>query len=367
MSRFNVGGTSQWLFQLSSGLSSQSVENLLVIGDCLIEETEDSRLQNINHLKIGGLGNKAGFVLTIRSFFQLRRVIKTFKPDIVNTHTSKAGVLGRLASKSVRGKHKSIHTYHGEVLNGYFSRSIVLSIQMIERFLALITDRFFVAGQVTAETLLSKRIINSYNYDLVWPGVPDYALGNRKVLRESLGISTNKIVVGWLGRKVKIKRIDRILDLAEQFPEVYFLIAGDGTSIKESFPTFFDGKKRSNVIELGSTSPSAIWAISDIALLTSDNEAIPISPIEASLANLPILATDVGSIREVVQDGVTGFICPSNIFNMVPALQILIDNEKLRNRFGSSARGYALKKFSPETFVSHHIKLYALTLNTPID
>ena len=88
MTRFNVGGTSQWLFNLSQGLSENEIENLLLVGECPKSETEDSRLSKIPHKKIIGLGPKNSLASTISSFFQLRRAIKDFRPDIVNTHTS---------------------------------------------------------------------------------------------------------------------------------------------------------------------------------------------------------------------------------------------------------------------------------------
>ena len=111
MTRFNVGGTSQWLFNLSQGLSENEIENLLLVGECPKSETEDSRLSKIPHKKIVGLGPKNSLASTISSFFQLRRAIKDFRPDIVNTHTSKAGVLGRIAAFSLPNRPTIVHTY----------------------------------------------------------------------------------------------------------------------------------------------------------------------------------------------------------------------------------------------------------------
>jgi hypothetical protein len=121
MSRFNVGGTSQWLYQLSKGLDERKIDNLLIIGDCPKGEREDLRLRELNSTRISGLGPKKSLVSTFKAFLELREEIQLFNPDIVNTHTSKAGFLGRIATKSLKSKAKVVHTYHGHVLHGYFN------------------------------------------------------------------------------------------------------------------------------------------------------------------------------------------------------------------------------------------------------
>ena len=320
MSRFNVGGTSQWLFQLSAGLTNEKVENLLVIGNCPKNEREDQRIEQINHRRLAGLGPKTSLMSTFQSFRQLRRIIKEFNPDIINTHTSKAGVLGRIAGKTVRNHPTVVHTYHGHVLSGYFNKPTELAIKIIERLLSYQTDYFLVSGKKVLEDIKSAGIIRRGNYLTIWPAVPDYAIRNRTELRKKLGISPNDVVVGWLGRKVPIKRIDRILEAAEQLPALKFLIAGDGESIRETFPKFFSSDKGKNVIELGFSTPSEVWSISDIAILTSDNEAMPISPIEAAMASLPVIAVDSGATREVMMDGITGILCSKDSTSLTIAM-----------------------------------------------
>lgn len=364
MSRFNVGGTSQWLFQLSTGLTNENVENLLVIGYCPKNEREDQRIGQINHRRLAGLGPKTNLISTFQSFCQLRKIIKEFNPDVINTHTSKAGVLGRLAGKTVRSDAVVVHTYHGHVLSGYFSKTLETAIKLVEKLLSYMTDYYLVSGAKVLQDIKKAGIIRRTNVMTIWPAVPDYGIEDRKELRGKLGISSDDIVVGWLGRKVPIKRIDRILETAEQLQDIKFLIAGDGESIRDTFPEFFSSDKGKNVVELGFSTPSEVWSISDIAILTSDNEAMPISPIEAALASLPVIAVDSGATSEVMVDGITGILCSKDTSSLTAAIKNLARDEALRRKMGVAARKLAISRFSPQSSVQRQLEGYQAALKT---
>lgn len=358
MSRFNVGGTSQWLYQLSKGLDERGISNLLLIGDCPTGEREDSRLFAINSKKIIGLGPKTSPLQTFKAFLLLRKAIKDFQPDIINTHTSKAGVLGRLAAKSISSRGKIVHTYHGHVLHGYFNPILENLIRYIEITLSLITDLFLVSGEQVLADLRSAGIIRNKPAQTIWPAVPDIKVGDRVTLRKSIGLKLDSTVFGWLGRKVPIKRVDRILDIAKARPNLYFLLAGDGQSVKELYPERFSNGKLKNVFELGFTSPSDLWAIADVCLLTSDNEAMPISPIEAALCSRPVIVTDAGSSREVVEHGQTGFISPKDSVALLEFVDTLSRDNAMREKMGVEAREFALRRFAPQSSIERQIAGY---------
>lgn len=362
MSRFNVGGTSQWLYQLSRGLDNQNISNLLLIGDCPDGEREDDGLANLKHRRITGLGPKTSALQTLKAIRQLRREIKNFDPDIINTHTSKAGVLGRIAAKSSGSKAKVVHTYHGHVLHGYFNPIFQSLIRFIEITLSLITDLFLVSGEQVLQDLRQAGIIRSKPVLTIWPAVPDLTPGDRKELRKSLGIPNDAVVFGWLGRKVPIKRIDRIVELARSRPSHYFVIAGDGEEVKIPGSNY-SAEGLGNLVELGFTSPSSIWAISDICLLTSDNEAMPISPIEAALCGKPVIATDAGSTREVVIQGETGFVCQKDVKELLAYVDLLASDKALRAKLGDEARKFALAKFSTQSSIERQIVGYKQALS----
>lgn len=362
MSRFNIGGTSQWIYQLSQGLDKRGISNTLLIGDCPKQEREDSRLLELDYKRIPGLGPKTSPLQTFRAFLALRKEIKLSNPDIVNTHTSKAGVLGRLAAISTKTNSKIVHTYHGHVLDGYFNSTLENLIRWIEIFVSSFTDLFFVSGEKVLLDLKDAGIIGNKPSVTVWPAVPEILVGDRSELRRSLSIPDEAVVFGWLGRKVPIKRIDRILDLAKARPEYRFIIAGDGESIRETYSEFFLNDGLPNVLELGFTSPSAIWAISDVCLLTSDNEAMPISPIEAALCGRPSIVTDVGSSREVLMNSETGFVSSKKTSEMLSFIDQLAGSKILRKKMGQAAYNFARSRFSPQSSIDRQIAGYKLAL-----
>ena len=358
MSRFNVGGTAEWLYQLSTGLSKKGIENQLLIGECADSEIEDTRINQISHKRISGLGQNVNLSKSLSSLITLRREIKTYKPDVINTHTSKAGVLGRIAAITIRNRPAIVHTYHGHVFGGYFNPILEKSIQFIEFLLSLVTDKIFVLGKKNESDLRKLRIVRTNNVYVVLPGIPKFKGESRNLIRKSLGIDKQALVVGWLGRKVPIKRLDRVLELSKHFPRVIFLIAGVGPNLqtgsnKTSLPNFK---------EVGFRKPEEFWPAVDIALLTSDNEGIPTSCIEAALAGLPIVSTNVGSINEIVINGETGFLTDRNLEELSQAIRTLIDNSKLRKKMGEKAKSIAIQKFNPQASSNLQIQGYKLAI-----
>jgi glycosyltransferase involved in cell wall biosynthesis len=362
MSRFNVGGTAQWLYQLSDGLSKNSVENLLIVGDCTLNEIEDDRLKMINHKQIKGLGPGSNLLSSLKALLKLRDEMKKFNPDIVNTHTSKAGALGRIAAWTITPRPKIFHTFHGHVFHGYFNPFVTMAITIFERMLSKITDYFFVLGKQVLTDLRNTNIISKDNFFEILPGVEDPVRIDIGKAREELGLKPDSFVIGWLGRKVAIKRIDRILDLAELNPNLVFLLAGVGDSIKSTYSQRFIGEKLKNVVEVGYRTPSQIWSASDACLITSDNEGIPTSSIEAALFSLPVVSTQAGSIRDVVEDGVTGYICDSDIASLSIAIRRLSQDPELAKEMGRKARQQALTKFSPNAFLASQLNGFKAAL-----
>jgi len=353
IARFNQGGTAGWLSVLIEGQRLEGNDVVLLSGSVQANEKEDSRFSELGGLRIQGLGRSISPIQDVRVIWALRKILIEIDPDIINTHTAKAGLIGRLAAKSISHRKIAIvHTFHGHILYGYFGRFRTGIFIQLERILSKLTDIILVSGLRVKNELLGKRIGNEAQYIVVRPGVPPMTILSSTSVRQKFSISDDQIVVGWLGRLTEIKRPDRVLELAEQLPNYFFLLGGDGElleSLRNDAPA--------NVILTGWTTPAEIWSASDIALLTSDNEAQPISLVEAALAGLPLIGENVGSVSEVIQNTINGFLT-HDLNSRVKAIEELAKNPELRQQMGEAARMNAVELFGVDQFLKTHSQAY---------
>ena len=359
IARFNQGGTATWLNNLIVGQRSMGDEVWLLAGQVDTSEKEDVRFLSLGGIRVPNLMRKISLPNDLKSFFQIRRQLKNLKIDIVNTHTAKAGMIGRLAAWSLGANRPYIvHTYHGHVLYGYFGKLASLIFVLIERGLAKVTDQIFVSGIRVRNELVESGIGKSDSYLVLKPGVELPVILEKSAIRAKFGIPEDALVVGWLGRLTQIKRPDRVIELAHHFTNVVFLVGGEGELREQLMQS-----KPANVILNGWSNPNEIWSASDVALLTSDNEAQPISLIEAGMAGIPLVGENVGSVSEVIAEGVNGFLT-DDFEARKNALQKLFSNEKLRVSLGSNAKTYCLLTFSEEQFISSHREAYFKLINS---
>ena len=353
IARVNRGGTARWLEELITGLRSNGHEVLLAAGHVQEGEAEDQIFRELSGHRIESLGRSISIFSDIKSLIEIRKYIIECKPDLINTHTAKAGLIGRLAAASIlKNRPAIIHTYHGHLLYGYFPQWKTNIFNIIEKFLANLSDVLIVAGDKVKSDLIMAGIGKEEQYFVARPGVEILGLEPNEEIRLRMGLPDGAIIVGWLGRLAPIKRPDRVIEIAKDLNDITFLIGGDGellSSLKIDLPK--------NVRLLGWTKPEEMWAVSDIALLTSDNEAQPISLIEASLSGLPIVAENVGSVSEVVNSEETGLLV-SNHLERIQALKSLISSPELRNKMGTAGKKYCAEKFGPKQFLDSHLKAY---------
>ena len=353
IARVNRGGTARWLEELIKELQKAGHQTVLYAGSVQDGETEDECFSNHDGERISGLGRSISLWGDLQAIWQVRKILKRESPDVLNTHTAKAGVIGRLAALSLGKKRPAIvHTIHGHLLYGYFSMIKTFVFVIIEKFFAARSDVLIAAGDKVKNELLGAGIGSEEFYVVARPSVRLHELESKSAIRKKLGISENEIVVGWLGRLAQVKRPDRVIELAKKFDDLKFVIGGDG-DLFDSLSIDIPG----NVRLVGWTRPEEIWAASDIALLTSDNEAQPISLIEAGLAGIPAVAENVGSVSEVIDNGITGILV-SSLEERVDAIKSLVKNKELRQQMGKSAKEYCENKFGHEQFLDIHLKAY---------
>lgn len=363
IARFNVGGTATWLFNLSTQLELHGHESVLVVGNVPANEIQDSRLNSIKFRRIETFHKDFNILLDLQTLYKLVRIIRIENPDIVNTHTAKAGLIGRVAVLLQGQKRPAlVHTIHGHLLYGYFSRFKVELIVIFERFLAHFTDVILFAGRQVMSDCLTRRIGTPEKSIAVRPGVKAPELISREAAEKSLQIEktlrADRLRVGWLGRLAPIKRPDRVIALAKRIPDVDFIIGGDGelrAEIAEEVPP--------NCYLVGFVGPDIFWSACDLALLTSDNEAIPISLIEASMVGIPAIATNVGGVPEIVLNDQNGYCLGYDEDLFVKKIETLVSNESLRKRMSVFSKEFSQNNFSLANLYHEHIQAYKKALD----
>jgi len=351
ITRLNVGGTASWLDQLSLSLQNSGHEVRILTGLTVKNEIPAVMSSECDIRYISSLHKASNIFQDIYSFWVIRKEIKLFNPTIINTHTSKAGLLTRLANFTLlHNRPRLVHTLHGHLLYGYFPKWKIRLIIGVERFLGLFTDLVLVPGKNVAAEAESAGLINHMKVIEVVPGVP--IPPTQRFSQES-----QRLRVGWLGRLTQIKRPDRVIELANMFPDVDFFMGGDG----ELMRSLQDARPPNMCLE-GWVEANEFWSRVDIALLTSDNEAMPISLIEAGMLGIPAVSTNVGSTSEVVINNKSGLVVATNNSDLADALGKLIQSPELRTEFGENARIFTTSNFSPKNQLETHLRAYELAI-----
>lgn len=367
IARMNVGGPAVQVSGLMRGFDPFNFDHRLYTGYCADDEADylDTVATDVTAIRIEGFGRRVSFGGDIKAFFALIKEIRSFKPHIIHTHTAKAGFLGRIAS--ILSFHPSIrvHTYHGHLLNGYFGGFKRLLIIVAEKILALYTHQLLAVGDKVRQDLLAVGIGNPKKFGLMPPGLEIGRLPNKKDSQEFFGLSATSLECAFIGRVTQIKRPDRFLDVVSEIKrrgvEIEFFIAGDGELLEQCRQRI--AREDLPVTILGWQSDiEKVLAAADIVVLTSDNEGTPLSLIQAGMANLPVVTTRVGSIPEVVLNGVTGIITSLDVQEIADALEKLANSSDLRDQFGAAAKAFTLANFGVKRLVHDHEELYKTLL-----
>ena len=359
----NTGGPAIQITGLMRNLSSAKFDQLLLAGQCdnseidyLKENGITLRMKEIPHL-----GRRVDLLSDFRALLQIRREIRAFRPDVVHTHTAKAGFIGRIAAISVSRRIKLVHTFHGHLLTGYFGRAKTTFVLIIEKILALFSECLIAVGIKVKQDLIRRGVGDEKKFSVVGPGITLGPIPQREDACKSLELDPNVFRVSWIGRVVPVKAPMRVLELAEAALRLQmraeFTIVGDGPLMAEMRERA--GRNSSNIRFLGwQNEIERVLAASDLVILTSLNEGTPVALIQAQIAGIPVVATDVGSTREVMRPGETGFCLPFSVKEFMNCINALYSNQKLRHEFGFSAQKFAQAKFSLNSMVDAHSKIY---------
>ena len=363
IARMNVGGPAVQVSGLMRGFDAQVFEQELVTGYCAADEADylEKVATDVQAVRIDGLGRSIKPRADLTALFAIVKEIRRFKPEVIHTHTAKAGVVGRIAS--ILSGHKSVrvHTFHGHLLNGYFGAGKTKLVILVEKLLALFTDQLLAVGTKVMDDLLAVGIGNQDKFGVMPPGLQLAEVPSRLSARKELGLNEDGNYCAFIGRITQIKRPDRFLDVVAEIKsrgvELHFIVAGAGELLQycedraaaENLPVTFLGWRED--VEL-------VLAASDFVLLNSDNEGTPLILIQAGMVGIPVVATNVGSTNEIVVNGETGLLTDLSVTEISDAVAKLATDSTLRAKMGAAGKEYTMARYRVSRLVEDHQYLY---------
>jgi glycosyltransferase involved in cell wall biosynthesis len=380
IARLNVGGPAIQAINLTKRLTPLGYDTVLLRGDLSPGEGPMDHLADelgVRPISLPGLRRELG-VHDLRALWEAMRWMRRFRPHIVHTHTAKAGAIGRLAAALVlRPRPVVVHTFHGHVFQGEFSPRISRLFALLERHLAKRSTRIITVSDEVRHDLIALGVAPPENIEVIRLGfdLTRFARdrAERAVIRHRtrarLKIPQDARVVSVIARVVKVKRLDRFIDMASTLPaDVWFVVVGDGDRREELAKTDLARSLGKRLVWAGFQHDiPAICFASDVVALTSDNEGTPVCLIEAQAAGVPVVGTRVGGVETVVLDGETGFVVGRDARSLAAAVQRLLDDPALGERFGQRGRDHSLRLFSVERLVADIDRLYRTLLASAED
>lgn len=378
IARLNVGGPARHTVILDDGLRRCGYETMIVHGS--VEEHEAS-LEHLVHerglssLHVPSLGRRISPFDDLRAFGAIFRTIRRWRPDVIHTHTAKAGTLGRLAAAlhnaMLPRRHRSIvvHTFHGHVFSNYFGAVGNLLVRNTERVLARVTD-LIVAISPTQRMDLTETFaiapparVRVVPLGLELGSLLTMRRGCRRLLEE-IGVGPEAVTVGFVGRLVAVKDpatlIRAVAIAARSIPQLHLIIAGDGELRSALSACARDAGVADRTHFLGwCTDLAALYSAMDVFALTSLNEGTPVSLIEAMAAGVPAIATHVGGVPDVIEHGVNGLlVAPREPAAMAGAIVEMLSDRARAGELAHTARGLVAARHDPARLVRDIDALY---------
>jgi glycosyltransferase involved in cell wall biosynthesis len=379
INRFNIGGPTYNATFLTRFLSDD-FETLLIGG--LPEKGESDSLHileeyGVEPILLPEMKRKPNFFSDRKALRRIKEIIAEYKPDIVHTHASKAGALGRKAALDMKVP-VVVHTFHGHVFHSYFGKVKTELYKFIERKLAQKST-----GIIAISDLQKKELVNTYQiaHESKVNVIPlgfDLEKFNRnlsekrKIVRDKFQINEGQIAIAIIGRLAPIKNHSLFLESVDLLhgqteKKLVFFIVGDG-ELRDVI-----AQKVSELTIKGVDIRMTSWikdinefnAGMDIICLTSNNEGTPVSIIEAQASQVPVVSTNVGGVGNVMLDNETGFVVPKNNARIfADKLLVLIENEALRKDMGQKGWAFVKERFHFERLVKDMEHYYKRLLST---
>jgi glycosyltransferase involved in cell wall biosynthesis len=382
IARLNMGGPALHVAYLTAGLRDRGYDTTLVAGT--LARGEDSMAfvaqgLDVDVVSIPELGREISPIRDLVATLRLAALIRRERPEILHTHTAKAGTVGRVAAV-VAGRARPpivVHTFHGHVLYGYFGRLRSRFFLLLERWLARHTTVLVAVSPQVRDDLVALGVAPREKFAVVRLGIElDERVGGasdgREETRRYLGIRPEKFAVGWVGRMTAVKRTEDVLAgfdrLRERGVDATLCLVGDGPDRPQLEELAHELGVMSDTLFLGYQEDVApLYAAFDALVLPSGNEGTPVSVIEALAAGTPVVATRVGGVPDVVVDGEDGFLVdPGDADALSERLERLARDPALRDRLGAAGRKRVLPRYAVDRLVDDIDRLYRSLLSAEV-
>ncbi len=382
--RLVIGGPSRHVAMLAKELQKDN-EVLVVGGSAAMGEVLALELfEELTNkpILIQELSRKLSLTRDYTVYRKLRKIIRDFQPDIVHTHTSKVGALGRIAAKKER-VHCIFHSYHGLIYENYFSQILNVGLISFDRYLATFTKQIIALSPQQKERLVNKYQICNSDKIAVIPLAIDIETNSelRAKSRTYYGLDDATVFIGVVGRLVKIKNLSLFLDgvdylLKNGVNNFRVLIVGDGDD-KENLMAHLrslkiaysygesEGFANKSIVHFSSWQRelASIYAGLDVVALTSLSEGTPMSLMEAQLTKNAVIACNVGGVGDIIPEGKGLLFDIDNPQSFYDALFTLVSSEPLRNDISKQAQEYAKQAYSVDYMMDKILDVYQLKIN----
>jgi glycosyltransferase involved in cell wall biosynthesis len=373
IARLNMGGPALHVSYLTRGLDERGYQTTLVAGE--LARGEDTMAyvaeeQGVEVRRVGALRREVSPLKDPFAISRMVQLIRDVRPHILHTHTAKAGAVGRTAALLAGDARPPVivHTYHGHVLRGYFDPVRTEFFRETEKLLARKTTRLIAVGPEVKDDLVRLGVAPPEKFVVIRLGidlerrVADGAEGAE--LRRQFGIPDDRFVVGWIGRMTQIKRIPDVLQafrlLLDRGVDATLCLVGDGPDREAAEARAHELGIARRTLFLGYQRDVAqFYSLFDAFLLTSANEGTPVVAIEALAAQRPVVATRVGGLPDVVDEGEDGFLVElGDAAGLAERLERLARDADLRRRFGEKGRERVLPRYAVPRLVDDVDALY---------
>ncbi len=374
IARLNMGGPALHVAYLSAGLRDHGYETMLVAGE--VGEGEESMAyvsesRGVTVTTLPGLHREIAPLRDVLATIRLARLIRRERPQILHTHTAKAGAIGRIAVLLARSARPVIvvHTFHGHVLRGYFGPLRSWFFRRVERLLGRGTDALIAVSPEVRDDLVALGVAPPERFAVIRLGIEldqriAESAASRVETRRVLGVPEGRFLVGWIGRMTSVKRTDDVLRsfkmLRDRGIDAALCMVGDGPDFDRVLTLASElGIMRDCLFPGYQEDVAPFFGAFDVFVLPSASEGTPVTAIEALASGCPVVATRVGGVPDVVRDGEDGLLVePGDVEALAGHLVWLAADPDLRARLGASGRERVTGRYDVSRLIGEVDTLY---------